>query len=186
MKHVRRGGRYLRVVDPSWDDPLDTSFAERAGGRWNPAGRFGALYLNATVDVAAANARRNFAGEIATLFDLRPAARPQLQVVAVRTAAFVDAVTAAGLRAVRLPAAYPAGTTWRRTQQVAAQAYAARERGIACRSAALPEGEELAVFDRHVEELVDRGERIAFAHWYPVDVARRVRSRRALSWPRSR
>jgi len=55
MRHLERGGTYLRVVDPAWADPLDASFSRRAGGRWNPPG-FAALYLCRDLETARANA----------------------------------------------------------------------------------------------------------------------------------
>jgi len=57
LRHVHREGVYFRVCDPDWTDCGDTSHNRRMGGRWNPRGRFGALYLNATREVAAANQR---------------------------------------------------------------------------------------------------------------------------------
>ena len=32
------GRQWLRVADASWTDPLDPSYADRAGGRWNAPG----------------------------------------------------------------------------------------------------------------------------------------------------
>ncbi len=40
-------GTYLRVADPGWADPLDSSFAQRLGGRWNAPDAHATLYLNA-------------------------------------------------------------------------------------------------------------------------------------------
>ncbi|MBV8709252.1 MAG: RES domain-containing protein, partial [Acidobacteriaceae bacterium] len=73
---VHRSGFYYRVVAPNWVNPADTSYSKRQGGRWNPPGEFGALYLNADVHVAAANARAQHAGRALKLFDLLPEARP--------------------------------------------------------------------------------------------------------------
>lgn len=174
MRTLRRSGLYYRVADPTWRDPLDTSFAKTYGGRWNPPGRFGALYLNATIAVACANARRAYDNEIATLFDLRPEQRPDLQHVRIDEARFVDVVTPAGLRALKLPLRFPIGVDHVRCQRIATRAYEARKPGIACRSAvasaieAGPVGEELAVFDTSVA-LVHPGPRIAFAQWYPLE-----------------
>ena len=155
------------MCDPSWKHPLDTRFAKRFGARWNPPGAFGALYLNATVEVAAANARRNFAGEIATVYDLRPEQRPNL---------VEDAVTAAGLRTLRLPASYPLGVSHRRCQNIARRAYDAKMAGIACRSdtnatTTSYTGEELAIFDRFSQRARQR-RRLRFAAWYPTESKR--------------
>jgi RES domain-containing protein len=176
MRHVERGGLYFRVCDPSWADPLDTSFAKRHGGRWNPPGAFGVLYLCATIAVAAGNARRVYEGEIATLFDLLPEQRPDLQVTQVDSMRVVDAATEAGLRSLHLPRTYPIGVPWQPCQVIGQRAYRNKENGIACRSAdatdrtkIVVEGEELVVFDRAVR-YVTRMERLRFAQWYPVEV----------------
>lgn len=176
MRHVERGGLHFRVCDPSWSDPLDTSFAKRFGGRWNPAGAFGVLYLCATISVAAGNARRAYEGEIATLFDLLPEHRPELQVVLVAPMRVVDAATEAGLRSLHLPPTYPIDAPWEMCRVIGQQAYRRNEDGIACRSAdatdrtkIVVEGEELVVFDRAVR-YVTRMERLRFAQWYPVEV----------------
>jgi RES domain-containing protein len=176
MKHVERGGLHFRVCDPSWADPLDTAFSKHHGGRWNAPGSFGVLYLNATVAVAAGNARRAYEGEIATLFDLLPEQRPDLQLVTVSPMRVVDATTDAGLRSLRLPASYPAGATWDACRRIGARAYTAEENGIACRSAnatertnEIVEGEELVVFDTALG-FVSRAERVPFVQWYPVEV----------------
>ena len=86
FSHLRRGGTYYRVCDPSWPDPSDTSFSKTQGGRWNPPDRpgrpgFGALYLNATIALARANARRHvFFSFGATIDDLiDDDQRPELQ-----------------------------------------------------------------------------------------------------------
>ncbi len=46
-------------------------------GAGSTPGEFGALYLNATVRVAAANARAQHSGRAIKLFDLLPEARPE-------------------------------------------------------------------------------------------------------------
>jgi RES domain-containing protein len=176
MRHVERGGLHFRVCDPSWADPLDTSFAKDHGGRWNPAGTFGVLYLGATISVAAGNARRVYEGEIATLFDLLPDQRPDLQVALMASMRVVDAATEAGLRSLHLPLTYPIGVPWEPCRLIGQRAYRRNENGIACRSAdatertnIVVEGEELFVFD-HAVRYVTRMERLPFAQWYPVEV----------------
>lgn len=176
MRHVERGGMFFRVCDPSWTDPLDTSFAKSRGGRWNPPGSFGVLYLCATIAVAAGNARRAYEGEIATLFDLLPGKRPDLQIVSVRSIHVIDAASEVGLRSLRLPLTYPTGVSWVRCRTIGVRAYGRGEYGITCRSAdatdrtsIIIEGEELVVFDRALR-YVTRLERIPFTQWYPVEV----------------
>ena len=173
MSHVHRGGVYFRVCDPDWTDCGDTSHNLRVGGRWSLRGRFGALYLNATLEVAAANARVNFAGEMHLLHDLRPEFRPDLQSFRVPAAEYLDAVTPEGVRELGLPAGYPERTGWRRCQAIGLAAYEAGEPGLACRSAAEAAagqwvGEELALFDRPGTGTGARaGRRVKFGRWYP-------------------
>lgn len=163
-----RGGAYFRVCKPDWIDCGDTSYSKAAGGRWNPPGQFGALYLNATLQVAAAQARQQHAGRAVGLFDLRPDRRPDLAVFEVPRLVVIDAVTPAGVRALGLPARYPIGVPWPRCQSIGRGAYGDLA-GVAARSAAeaRPErsvGEELAVFDT-LRLLAVRRE--PFWAWYP-------------------
>jgi RES domain-containing protein len=165
-----RGGRYYRVVDPSYFNPLDTSYPKTAGRRWNPPGEFGALYLCATIAVAAANARHQFMGRAIKLFDVLPAARPELVTVDVPNLDVVDVVTPRGVAAVGLPPGYPYGVPWPPCQAIARDAYADGVAGVAARSNAEATatswvGEELAVFDG-VTGLAQVS-RDAFALWYP-------------------
>lgn len=177
FRRVIRDGRYYRVCDPHWDDCCDTSFSKSRGGRWNPSGAFGVLYLCRSLAVAAANARQNFVGEIHSLYDLKPQFRPvvvEFTIARTPQRSFVDAVTESGLSAVGLPASYPfsgkAKVSYNACRQVGVAAYAALERGIACRSAAEAtptswSGEELALFDRS-QALARRRRRRPFADWY--------------------
>lgn len=167
---LTRGGRYYRVVDPSYVDPFDASYAKTEGGRWNPPGEFGAHYLCATFAVAAANARRQFVGRAIKLFDLSPSAQPELVTVDVPRLDVVDVVTPHGIRAVSLPPEYPYGVAWLPCQGIARKAYADGVAGVAARSnaectATSWVGEELAAFDR-VTALVQVS-RKTFASWYP-------------------
>ena len=172
MRHIARGGTYVRVADPDWADPLDASFSRRSGGRWNPPGEFAVLYLCRDVETARANARRLIAGQPFTFDDLLPERLPVLVEATVPEARHVDAVTARGLAALELPATYPRDGRGRtvghaRCRRIGSAAWAAGEPGIACRSAAegAPDGgEELALFDRGVR--LRRGRRRRFDRWY--------------------
>src|SRR5665213_2191786 len=172
MKSVSREGAYYRVYKPDWDDPLDTSFAKARGGRWNPPDEFGVLYLNFSLDAAAANARAAHAGRAIGLFDLKPDRRPRLLQVRVPRSSVLDVVTVAGISALRLPKTYPFSIARARCWPIARRAYAdVKLGGIACRSAAECTktswiGEELARFDR-APHLVENGPRQSFADWYP-------------------
>jgi hypothetical protein len=155
MRHIERGGRYLRVADPSWEEPLSGQYARRRGGRWNRPGGFDVVYLNASVDVARAQVRRKLAPLGIGPEDLEPARGPSLVHTDVPRGRYVDAVTERGLRSLGLAASYPldlAGETVAHSvcQRIGEEAQQAGEPGIACRSAvAAPSpGEELAYLAR--------------------------------------
>lgn len=155
-EHVRRRGRYLRVADPEWSDPLDGSYSMRAGKRWNAQGSFPIVYLNATVEVARANCDDWFAGQPYGPLDLDPDKAPVLVETEVPAAEYVDVVSEAGCAALGLPTTYPLDASDSEVPLSVCQPLGQRlwddaERGIACRSAALPHGtvgEELAYFQR--------------------------------------
>ena len=72
-RHLPCGGAtYWRVVGEGWTDAADTSYSKKFGGRWNPSGTFGVLYLNAAMATAKANAVRHLAGHGLEIEDLLP------------------------------------------------------------------------------------------------------------------
>lgn len=171
---TKRGGTYYRIANPQWVDPLATEYAKRNGGRWNPSGTFGALYLNATVEVAAANARWKHRNRAIKLFDLKASARPILVTLDVPSLQALDAVSDEGLRGNGFTTAYPEGASTAQCQRVARAAFDEGVRGVACRSAAEAVGgrwlgEELALFDTAAapREIAPRR---AFADWYPDSI----------------
>jgi RES domain-containing protein len=168
LPRTARSGEYYRVCKPQWADCADTTFSKDHGGRWNPPGEFGALYLNATLRVAAANARRQHAGRAIGLFDLRPQRRPQLATFAVPRVRVVDVVSAQGVAQLQLPSTYPVDVDWPSCQAIARRAYETLA-GVASRSAAEARagevvGEELAIFDTLS---LSAPRRAPFSEWYP-------------------
>jgi RES domain-containing protein len=167
---VIRGGVYYRVVAPEWTDPASTAYSKQQGGRWNPQGEFGALYLNATVQVAAANARARHAGRAIKLFDLLPEARPELVSFNIPATEVLDACTPEGLTKLGFAANFPYSVTWPPCQAAAREAHAAGLAGVAARSnaevtATAFAGEELALFE---EVIVGPPQsRRRFDQWYP-------------------
>lgn len=167
---LRRGGPYHRVAAPEWIDPANTTYSKINGGRWNPAGEFGALYLNATIQVAAANARAQHAGRAIKLFDLLPEARPELVTFDIAPIPVLDACTTEGLTAIGFADNFPYRVPWPPCQAIAREAHAAELAGVAARSNAEATsttfvGEELAVFEE-----VNAGPPTArrkFHDWYP-------------------
>jgi hypothetical protein len=172
VRSLTRSGTYLRVFKPEWSDPLDTTPSRIHGGRWNPPGGFGALYLCRDRSVAAASARAQHAGRAVGLFDLKPKRRPRLLQVHVPRSVCLDVVSAAGLAELHLPHIFPFDVGHPRCQRIGMRAYrSAAYRGIACRSAAECRptgwvGEELAWFDSSAA-LIENGPRQDFATWYP-------------------
>lgn len=173
FRHVERGGRYLRVADPSWVRPLDGRYARDRGGRWNPPGSFAVVYLFQALDVARSFVLGRFEGHPYSAFDLRPEAGPDLVETDVPPDRFVDVVTDDGCRAAGLPTSYPReadGSTvpHERCRPIGQAAFDQGEPGIACRSAtARPNdaGEELAWFDRGPRGLRTRRRR-PFPDWF--------------------
>ena len=177
---VIRGGPYLRIAYPDWDEPLDGSYSARFGGRWNPAGSYPVCYLNRDLPTARANARhmleRRLAGLPVTVDDIDPDELPVLVETVVEDEEFVDVLSAEGCLAVGLPSTYPKGVDgatvpWAICQPIGAAAWDEGRAGMACRSAAEtapPDGEELAWFQR--DRRLQVSQRRIFADWYgPVD-----------------
>jgi hypothetical protein len=165
---VPRGGRYLRVADPHWPNPLDPSFAQVSVGRWNPPGSYPVLYLNADVATARANVDRRFASLPYGPIDLRPERRPLLVRVEVPADQYVDVVTDDGCIQAGLPAQYPLDATGQVISHdicrpIGDEAKRQGLPGVACRSAARPAGEELAWF---TDAGGDAQDVLAFDDWY--------------------
>ncbi|MFQ5829035.1 MAG: RES family NAD+ phosphorylase [Candidatus Methylomirabilia bacterium] len=175
MRHVTRGGTYLRVADPSWADALDGASSAQQGGRWSPpGGQFPVVYLNRDRRVARANVARKFRGRPYAPEMLRAEEAAVLVHTAIREEDYVDVVTDEGCTAVGLPRTYPwnaAGQVigWERCQSIGRRAWEAGELGIACRSAA-PEapvdGEELAWFQHEGRPHLVEDRRQHFEQWF--------------------
>lgn len=170
MRHLERGGRYLRVADPDWDSPLSGKYARAAGGRWNPPGRFEVVYLNADLQVARAQVRHKLEPRGIRPEDLDPDRGPVLIQTSVPTRPYVDAVSDRGLSSLGLPKSYPfeRGKPIPREvcQPLGEQAWERGEPGVACRSRALAPtpGEELAYFD--LGEKLQVKDEESFADWF--------------------
>lgn len=166
---IARGGVYHRVADPAWEHPLDGSHAGRRGGRWNPPGSFGVVYLNRDVATARRNVDRLLAGQPYGPEDLDPDEAYMLVEAEVPDTRYLDVVTDAGCVACGLPGSYPhdaggAVVDHATCQPLGVAAHAAGLPGVACRSAApgaAPKDEELACFTA-VKELRRR----SFGDWY--------------------
>lgn len=173
FRFLGRGGTHYRVADPDWEDPLDGSYAQASGGRWNAPGSFPIVYLNATVEVARANVLRRFAGQPFGVLDLRDDRRPVLIEADVPEDEYVDVVTQEGCTAAGLPSTYPRDMTggilqWDACRPIGQSAWDQGLPGIAACSAALPDdvgAEELAWFQREGSSL-SAGNRRSFDEWF--------------------
>jgi hypothetical protein len=171
---IRRGGTYHRLAEPAWDDPLDTSYSRERGGRWNPPGRFGAVYLNRDLRMARLQVQHKLRGQPYGVEDLDEDEQHDLVSVEVVKHHWLDCVTDLGLGAVRLPTTYPRYANGRPVrhqtcQPIGQAAYDDGRPGIACRSAArgaTSSDEELAVFERDVNAAVRMTGRRPFAEWF--------------------
>lgn len=143
------GHIWLRLVDAGWSDPLDPSFAQRTGGRWNPPDSWPTLYLNENLTTVHAQLRHMFSGRGIDPDDLDDDAPVRLVAATLpRRQEVCDVRTLDGTDAVGLPPTYPddgaGGTVGHSvTRAIAIEVHHARLRGVWCRSAA-GTGHELA------------------------------------------
>jgi RES domain len=171
VRTIRRGGPYLRVADPDWEDPLDGRYAAERGGRWNPPESFPVVYLCRSIEVARANVDRRLRGQPYGPEDLRPEAGPVLVRTRVPEDRYLNAITEAGLRDLGLPKTYPLDSRRRivphsRCQPIGLRARDAGLPGVAARTAAATVGEELAYFGRRK---LRRGAVRSFEQWFWSD-----------------
>jgi len=172
VERLRDGHRWLRVADEHWDDPLDPTFAQVHGGRWNPPHSFPVLYLNEDIDTARAQIRHLLAGQPVGPEDLDP---PYVLVTATlpRSQLVADAVTDEGLIELGVPVTYPVENgmpvPWKRCRPVGVEVHDAGLRGVHCRSAATSDGSgrELAWFPaRPASRARPVGDPVPFREWW--------------------
>lgn len=150
-RHVPDGHVWLRLTQPHYVDPFDTSYAQRQGGRWNPPGSWPTLYLNEDMATVHAQLRHMFVGRGIDPEDLDDDAPIHLAAATLPVRQRVaDVTTDEGIAAVDLPPTYPLDATRATvghevTQRIGVDAHDAGLRGVWCRSAA-GEGQELAWF----------------------------------------
>ena len=110
---------WWRIGDPSWANPLDPSFAQHRGGRWNPPDSFPTLYLSEDLVTARLNLRNFIAEWPYEPEDLRDDTGPiLLGCVLPRRQVVCDAHTPAGIHAAGLPNAPNTETPEQRIIQV--------------------------------------------------------------------
>lgn len=146
---------WLRVADPAWSNPLDPTFAQIKGNRWNAPGSYTTLYLNADVITARLQIERMCAGSPVTPEDLADDAYTLVAATIASNQRAADVVTDQGVEAVGLPATYPLDAErnsipHQRCQPIGQLLFDAGLNGVWCRSACSGDGRgrELAWFVR--------------------------------------
>lgn len=173
-EQIPDGHRWLRICEARWDDPLDPSFAQVHGGRWNPPDTWPTLYLNEDVVTARLNLEAFIAGWPYRPEDLDDASGPQLATATLpRNQTVADVHTPQGVAAVGLPPTYPVaadGTTVPHDvcQRIGVEVKQAELRGVRCRSAQAPlgAGRELAWFPATTRSRAHLIGRLPFAEWF--------------------
>lgn len=173
-EQLPNGHLWLRIADPLWRDPLDPTFAQRTGGRWNLPNSFPVLYLNEDLPAARANfiafaARQPYEPE-----DLRGDTGPVLIAARLpRRQTVADIHSSEGVVAVGLPVTYPLDgngdpVEHDTCQPIGQQAKELGLRGIHCRSAnaASYAGKELAWFPATPRSSAVQVGRTAFSDWF--------------------
>ena len=171
---VRRAGRWYRLAEPDWSDPLDSGYSKAGGGRWNAPGAFPVLYLNDTAATARLQVLHKLAGLPYAPEDLNPDEQHDLVSVNVPDNAYLDCISDSGLTLLGLPASYPRHANGRPVSHatcrpVGQQAWDDGLPGIACRSVAggaTRTNEELAFFDRAHQPHPTATARAPFADWW--------------------
>jgi hypothetical protein len=165
---------WCRVCDARWADPLDPSFAQIRGGRWNPPGSWPTLYLNEDVVTARLNLTRFIADWPYEPEDLEDDTGPHLAVATLpRNQRVADLHTKDGVAAAGLPASYPLDSSGEvvdhpTCQSIGTKVRAAGLRGVRCRSAQAPHGagRELAWFPATSRSRAHLVARLPFTEWF--------------------
>ena len=165
---------WFRICEASWDDPLDPSFAQTRGGRWNPPGSWPTLYLNEDVVTARLNLARFIADWPYEPEDLADGTGPQLAIAHLpRRQRVADLHSPEGVAAVGLPDSYPLAVAdelvdHNTCQQVGEQVQTAGLRGIRCRSAQAPHGagREVAWFPATARSQAHLIARHPYTEWF--------------------
>lgn len=168
------GWEWLRIAGRDWDDPLDPGYAQRRGGRWNPAGSFPVLYLNEDLRTSRVNLRVFVDQWPYEPEDLRNDTGPVLVTARLpRRQSVADVHSPPGLTAAGLPRTYPLDRTGVPIphdvcQPIGSAVKQAGLRGILCRSANAIHGagRELAWFPATPRSKAREVAQAAFTDWF--------------------
>ena len=163
---------WLRVADPAWPNPLDPTFAQINGNRWNAPGSYTTLYLNADVITARLQIERMCAGWPVTPEDLADDAYTLVAATIASEQRAADVVTDQGVETVGLPATYPIDAegnsiSHRTCQPIGQLIFDAGLNGVWCRSACSGDGRgrELAWFARSQAATALWDQPLPFGRW---------------------
>jgi len=165
---------WWRIAQRGWTNPLDPTFAQRQGGRWNPPASYPTLYLNEDRVTARMNLRAFIAEWPYGPGDLRSESGPVLVgALLPRRQRVCDAHSPQGIAALGLPRSYPLDCEGRRVPHACCQALGQRIRsdglrGVRVRSAQGPDGigREVAWFPATARSVARRVKVLAFDDWY--------------------
>lgn len=165
---------WWRIADRTWRNPLDATFAERRGGRWNPPGSFPTLYLNEDRVTARMNLRVFIARWPYEPEDLRADTGPVLIGAKLpKRQQVCDVHSREGVQTAGLPKTYPLDASGelvshQRCQRIGEKAKQAGLRGVRTRSAQSRDGagRELAWFPATTRSAARQVERLSFDDWY--------------------
>lgn len=173
-ERLRDGQLWWRIADRKWRDPLDPSFAQKKGGRWNPPASYPTLYLNEDMVTARLNLRAFIAGWPYEPEDLRTETGPVLVGTTLpRAQTVADVHTRLGVAKAGLHDNYPLDLNGELVphapcQAIGARARAAGLRGVRARSAQSRDGagRELAWFPATAKSIARRVRTIMFEDWF--------------------
>lgn len=166
--------QWWRIAEAGWVQPLDPSYAQARGGRWNPPGSFPTLYLNEDAVTARLNLRQFIDGWPYEPEDLRSETGPVLVAATLpRDQSVCDAHSPAGIAAIGLPATYPlersgGAVSHARCQGVGRRVKDSGLRGVRARSAQSRDGvgRELAWFPATAASRARQVTILRFDDWY--------------------
>jgi len=168
------GHVWLRIADAGWDDPLDSRFAQKCGGRWNQPGTFPVLYLSEDLVTARFNLERFIEGWPYEPEDLRDDTGPVLvHATLPRRQRVADCHTPEGVTAMGLPPTYPLDSRGgviphRVCQPIGQEVRNQNLRGVRARSSCAPQGSgrELAWFPAGSSSRARMTKKVAFSDWF--------------------
>lgn len=164
----RFAGPVYRYINHRYNEPMDGRPSMRRGGRWNAPGSFPVVYTSCSIDVAVANLWRRYEGEVAQPWDESEEEQADLYEIQIDQDGLVDIASPAGIAGVGLPSTYPSNVPRTTTQPIGRRLHREGRPGVWCRSAALPSGQEVALFTEFASPMTVRIPPKRLWEWFPV------------------